>query len=449
MISRKYGLVFAVALATRLVAAARVLLLDRDGVWYLLSADHFAKGDWKAGVAFHYPPAYPVLCALAERAGLDPEPAGILVSALAGAIGAVLVAAIASRAGPRAAWVAGLVAALHPGSVGHGCDVTADALFATCLLGALLAAQRSRWGTSGLLAAASYLARPEGIVAVAVFALRARRRAPLVLAAAAVVVAPYVLAIRAEPMMSGAGAGAWKVTRKREVLRESGATLVFARGEDGARHFSADGAREFVVANTKRVLWQSYHVLHAGKELLAVLAVLLLFRRPPPPPLREAGGGSGAGAVLLPLVLLVTYSAIRHDPRYGIIIFTLFLPALGVWMSRLATRRWLLALCLLVPLLPATRPRNSTKVTWREAGVLCTGYERIAAEDPRVAFYAHAPVFLDLHVMSIEEAKAKGAQVAVFRDDDSPPAGIGSRTRTILVSHPGQKVEPVRIVPLQ
>ncbi|MEZ0227373.1 MAG: hypothetical protein ACAI25_02030, partial [Planctomycetota bacterium] len=268
-----------------------------------------------------------------------------------------------------------------------------------------------------------------------------RRRAPVVLAAAALVVAPYMLAIRAEPMMSGGGEGAWKVTRKREVLRESGATLVFPRGEDGARHFSAEGTRDFVVANTKRVLWQSYWVLHAGKELLAVLAVLLVFSRARPST-RSSLGEIGLGAALL-----VTYSVIRHDPRYGIIIFTLLLPTFGAWLAHLARPRWLLAVCLLVPLLPATRTRNSTKVTWREAGVLCTGYERIAAKDPRVAFYAHAPTFLDLNFMSIEEARTRGAQVAVVRADDA--SVIVSTTRATVVTHPGEKVEPVRIVPLQ
>lgn len=432
---RVYALVFAVALATRLVAAAKVLILDRDGVWYLLSAGYFAHGDWKSGLAFHYPPAFPVLAALAERLGLDPEPAGLAVSALAGAFAALFAAGIAARYGERAAWVAGLTVALHPAAVEQGCAVTADALFASCVLGALLAAQRSRWGISGVLAAASYLARPEGIVAIFMLALRARRRAPWLLAGASLLVVPYMVAIKSEPMMAGSGAGEWKLTRKREVLRESGAANVFPRGDDGARHFSLAGATSLAEATAERLVRHARHVGRSGLELLLVLGVLIAIRRRAP---------LGVPDLDVALALLLAYSLIRDDQRYGTIAFTLLLPWFGVWLSRLARERWLLAVVLLVPLLPATRARHTKKVTWREAGVLCTGYERIASTDPRVAFYAHAPVHLDLSVMTIEEARARGAQVAVVRE----VGAVISSTRTVLLDH-GPEVEAVRIVPLQ
>src|SRR4051812_16450794 len=265
--------IFAVALATRLVAAAKTLLLDRDGVWYLKSAGFFAEGDVRSGLAFHYPPAFPALAALAERLGLDPEPAGLAVSAVAGALGAVFAAGIAWRHGGRAAWVAGLTVALHPAVVEQGCAVTADALFASLLLGALLAAGRARWIPAGLLAAASYLARPEGIVAVVVLALRARRKAPVVLAAAAVLVVPYMAAIKSEPIMTGQGAGSWKLTRKRELLLETGVSRVS----------SVRGAASFVVTTGDRFVRHLYWVAHGGKEILAVLVVLLAIRRRAPP----------------------------------------------------------------------------------------------------------------------------------------------------------------------
>ena len=105
---RAYLVVFAVALATRLVAASKVALLDRDGVWFLKAAGYYASGDFASGLAFHYPPGFPVLAALAQRLGLDPEAAGLLVSALVGALGAVFAAGIAARWGRRALWVAGL-----------------------------------------------------------------------------------------------------------------------------------------------------------------------------------------------------------------------------------------------------------------------------------------------------------------------------------------------------
>jgi len=428
---RVLALVFAVALAARLVAAARVTIIDRDGVWYLAAAGLFARGDFRAGLAFHYPPAFPLLAALALRLRLAPETAGLAVSALAGALGAVFAAGLARRSGNRAAWVAGLTFALHPASVEMGCAVTADALFATLLLGALLAAERGRFAASGALAALGYLARPEGIVAVLLLALKARRKFWRVLLAALVLVLPYMAVIKSEPMMGREhGAGEWKLSRKREVLQETGLS--------GTTSLRAAAALAGQVA--ERFVKQLYYVLHAGKELAAVLLLLAAIQRRGPWMMRGAPGRPELG---LPLALLATYALFRVDARYGAIVCALLVPWLGAWLAALARPKWLLALALLVPLIPATRLRHTKKTTWREAGLVCRGFEKIAATDPRVAFYGGAPVFFDLNAMSLEEARARGAQVAVFRDG----AMIVSSTRPIVIEHAEE--EAVRIVPLE
>jgi hypothetical protein len=438
-VRRVFLIVFALALAVNLVSASRVAILDRDGVEYLACAQDFARGDMAAGLAHHYPPLYPVLVAGTERLGAGPETAGLLVSAVVGALGAALGAMLVSHRGVRAALVAGIVLALNPANVELGAAVLADACFVTLILGALVAASRRRWVLAGTLAALSYLARPEGLVVLLVLAVRARTRAVLVLAPVLVVAIPYIIAIKKDPSMTGGEAGVWKLTKKRELFLEAGGERVFPRALDGRRHLSLEGAGAVLGESVTRLVTigkggQLYWVGFALKELLAVLLVLLVVRRVPPRGLPELD---------LALVLLLVYSLVRVDERYGTFAATLLLPWLGAWLADLARPKWLLAAAFLVLLFPATRVRHTAKVTWREAGIMCRGLDCIASTDRRVAFYANAR-FIDLNVVGVDEARRQGARAIVVRAD-SPLASSPGSTRI----EGGLVSETVVIVPVR
>jgi hypothetical protein len=376
-----------------------------------------------AGLAHHYPPLYPLLVGAVERLGVEPEPAGLIVSALAGAFGAALGGSLVASQGRRAALVAGIVLALNPANVELGAAVLADALFVALLLGALVAASRRRWVLAGAVAALSYLARPEGLVVLIVLALRARMRSVFVLAPVLLVALPYAVAIKKDRSMTGGEAGAWKLTKKRELFLEAGGERVFPRDASGSRHLSIEGAaRVTEQAATRLVLpskeGQLFWVAFSLKELAGVLLALLAIRRVRPLGLPELDAA---------VALLLAYALVRVDPRYGTFAATLLVPWLGAWLSRLARPRWLLAATLLVPLLPATRARHTAKAPWREAGIACRGLDCIASTDRRVAFYARAR-FLDLNVVSVDEARRQGARAIVVRGD-SPWASSAGATR--------------------
>ncbi|MBI3725477.1 hypothetical protein HY251_16225, partial [bacterium] len=99
--------------------------------------------------------------------------------------------------------------------------------------------------------------------------------------------------------------------------------------------------------------------------------------------------------------LLFAYAFFRADERYAATLASLSLPFAGLGLSRFASfcerdgflRGKALVLVLLLAQLPfATRARNERKATWRDAGELVRslGIARVAASDPRVAFYAGA-----------------------------------------------------------
>ncbi len=423
------ALVFLVALGVRIVAATRVAIIDRDSVEYLAAASDYAHAGLSAGLSHHYPPAYPLLAALPIRLGLDPETAGFLVSVLVGALAAVVGAALA-RSSPWRTLACGLVIACDPTSVELGVEVLADGTFVLLVLGALLAARRSHV-LAGTLASLSYLARPEGLVVLLVLAARARRRALLVLAPAIVCAVPYVLAIKKDPALTGGAAGEWKLTKKRELFREAGGDRVFPVDERGERRFSVAGAATVLGELAGRLPIQLAWTVFSLKEVLVLVALLAFVTRKLP---------EGLPDLDVVLALVITWSLIRTDLRYGKIAAALLLPWLGSFVATRARPKWLLAIFLIVTLVIATRPRNTRKIAWRTAGEACHGLERIASTDRRVAFYAGAR---HIELGTLEDARREGAQALVVRSDH-PLASLPGAERLEL----GSDYETVVIVPL-
>jgi 4-amino-4-deoxy-L-arabinose transferase-like glycosyltransferase len=173
-----------IALGARLAVAAacfnRFPPLD-DGVYYDALARRLAGGlgytwAWADGTVTpvaHYPVGYPFLLSLAYRV-LGAHVAGaIVLHALIGAIGAVVIHAIAERSmSVRTATCAGLVVALHPLLLAYTPAIMTEGVFAalTAVPFALaLGARRSRrpwrWAVaSGVSLGALALVRPQALL---------------------------------------------------------------------------------------------------------------------------------------------------------------------------------------------------------------------------------------------------------------------------------------------
>ncbi|MGK3991728.1 hypothetical protein [Sorangium sp. So ce1024] len=291
---RDAAAIFAVALAVRVAVvawAAGRFPPTADGTYYHRVAERIAEGLgytwlWPDGVvtyAAHYPVGYPgAVGALYALFGAHPAVA-MLLNAAVGALAALAVHRLASRAAPRSRAVpalAGALVALHPGLVAY-----TPALMTEGVTGALVAcaAWASAWARDrrpalvpfvvvGLLVGAATLVRPQSLLLAPVFAglalsgpapggfprpggslawRAARRAAPVLLttAVALLVCAPWTarncarmnrcalvsvnggwnLLIGADPASTGAWAPIQVPEACREVFDEAGKDACFGR----------------------------------------------------------------------------------------------------------------------------------------------------------------------------------------------------------------------------
>lgn len=398
---RDAALLGGLALLLRLGAQGHAAVLERDALGYLETARAWERGAWGEALAHTYPPAYPAALALltAPLGGVE-EGSALLASALLASLLAPLAFALAAgTAGARAARYAGLLAAILPLLVDRGAEISADAPFAALLLGGLLAATRAReaprvaplsCAAAALLGGLGYLARPEGIVALAALlggllalprasgAGGARRRtleAGCLLGLAALVVVPFLLAIKPHGVPDGRLAGEWKLTLKRDLAERLG-------------ELSLGLALE-------RLRFMSWATLVALAPALPFLLAATRARWPLPARRLLPLALGTVGALLLAALL------VREDRRYAATYATLLLgvPALGAaWLEgrlrgRVGRPGLALALALALPCVPvALRPRHQAHATFRDAGVLLgrAGAQRVLAYDSRVAYYAGA-----------------------------------------------------------
>ncbi|HEV2759203.1 MAG TPA: hypothetical protein VGV86_06495 [Acidimicrobiales bacterium] len=122
-------------------------------------------------------PAYPLAVRAVRMVVDDPYVAGIVVTVLAGAgVAALLATWLRARLSPPAAWAALLAFLLFPYAFYLYGVVYADALFVAALLGAFLLLDSDRPLLAGLAGAVATAARPVGIVLVIGLAVRALER---------------------------------------------------------------------------------------------------------------------------------------------------------------------------------------------------------------------------------------------------------------------------------
>ena len=152
-----------VATLLRLWLASANAGLTMDSPLYVSMADSLAKGARAVGPAHH---GYPALIALAGLVLPGRELPGRAISMLAGLLLVVLVYRVARANAPRwAAAIAASLVALHPLLAVYSGPIMTETTFLAILFAALLALERRRPGTAGLLFGASYLVRPEGLIA--------------------------------------------------------------------------------------------------------------------------------------------------------------------------------------------------------------------------------------------------------------------------------------------
>jgi 4-amino-4-deoxy-L-arabinose transferase-like glycosyltransferase len=423
--------VVALALLARGVAAARTSVIQRDGVQWV-NAARAVGGPGRSG---HEPPGYPFLVAAVARVrgGTPGEADAQAASALSGALLVVAVGLVAARTyGRKAGVAAALVAAVHPATVGLGSAALADGLAAAFDAWAVVAAHAALEGrrarilapVAGTLAAAGYLVRPEGVVVLAAILLvlaagpraergaRARGRdVALALLPVALVALPYILAIRSQPLLGGGGEGQLKLTLKRDLFRDAGLDRVF---HDGG--IDATGAGEVLAQDLGRAREQTWLAVAALDPLgiaLALAAVAAARARhrsgaPPNAPARRLVALHAA----IGAALFLAFVAFHAEPRYGARLAALALPHLGAGLVALGERlapaigpRALavvasVAVAIWTPI--AVHERDRAKATWRIAGEALRGHDvrRVAAMDPRPAFYAgaeHVDLYVPLH----------------------------------------------------
>jgi hypothetical protein len=148
-----------------------------DSGWYRqIATDGYSNVvGQQSTVAFF--PAYPLVIRAFRVVVDDAYVAGIVVTVLAGATVAALLATwLRARLSPPAAWAALLAFLLFPYAFYLYGAVYADALFVAALLGAFLLLESDRPLLAGLAGAVATASRPVGVVLVIALAVRALER---------------------------------------------------------------------------------------------------------------------------------------------------------------------------------------------------------------------------------------------------------------------------------
>ncbi|MBI2901898.1 MAG: glycosyltransferase family 39 protein [Planctomycetes bacterium] len=273
---RLAALLVLTALLARIVAWLGTPIFGTDSAQMMRMADGFFEGRWRAALEVGYHPLFPFLMSLLKPLA-GTERAGFAISiALGSAAAAPLFLAARAAFGRPAAFLGTLLYAVHPSVVELHADVMTEGTFMFFLFTAVWlgteAVEEPRWDRAllaGLAAGAAYLARPEGLLAVAgipcwllVSAWRGRRAAragtaALALATALVVMSPYLLWARSVK-------GRWTLSAKGSVQAVEGA--------EERKPEATEKGGEVRVRNPWAELWK--HLLRVTQIfLLPLLAV--------------------------------------------------------------------------------------------------------------------------------------------------------------------------------
>src|SRR6185436_17100324 len=213
---RLAALLFGAAFLVRLVACLGTAIFGTDGGHFLRMADGMAAGRFHEALSIAYHPLYPLLIAVAGPIAGGTEAAGSAVSVVLGAAATVplFLTARAVFGRPPAFFVA-LLYAFAPGLMEYQSEPMTEGAYMFFLFGSMWLTWRmseepslERGVVLGAAAAATFLVRPEGMLAVAMalaWPLLRRDRLParvggvlLTLAVILLLLAPYLLWVKSE-----------------------------------------------------------------------------------------------------------------------------------------------------------------------------------------------------------------------------------------------------------
>jgi len=159
-------------------------VIETEGVYYARVGENLAAGIGyvgmrEVGLQLLYPPLYPVLIAGGVSCGLSTEFAGRLISLIFGSFLPVVVCLLARRLyGPKAGWLAGLLAVFHPLLIVLSAAVLTESTYLTLSLlgayftvGVLSCGSRKDAILSGAFLGLAYLCRPEAMILAAIVAV--------------------------------------------------------------------------------------------------------------------------------------------------------------------------------------------------------------------------------------------------------------------------------------
>jgi len=112
--------------------------------------------------------------------------------AMCDALSVLLIFLIAERLGTKK-WIAALLAALHPFFVMAVTDIRSEPLFMMFFVAAIWLLLRGNHALSGVAIGLAALTRPTGLLCIPLFAIFARRRFAIFLAAALLTLAPWTI----------------------------------------------------------------------------------------------------------------------------------------------------------------------------------------------------------------------------------------------------------------
>ncbi|HEY6843927.1 MAG TPA: hypothetical protein VI391_07150 [Thermoanaerobaculia bacterium] len=187
--------IFAIALAVRLIAiegtgAHRIAFGDAGD--YIASAQSLCvehRYPDRGNLPFFRAPGLPFF--ISGITACHPASVRLIKYGLAicDALTCVLIATIAGRA----AWIAGLIAALDPIFIAQVCDVRSEPLFMLLLTLAIFLLLRRSIAPAGVAVALAALTRPTALLCIPLFALFRPRRAHVLLIASILTLAPWTI----------------------------------------------------------------------------------------------------------------------------------------------------------------------------------------------------------------------------------------------------------------
>ncbi|HLI80788.1 MAG TPA: hypothetical protein VKV03_12445 [Candidatus Binataceae bacterium] len=239
------------------------------------------------------------------------------------ALTCVLIAAIALMLfDRRAAWIAGVIASIHPIFVAQVCDVRSEPLFMLLLTLAIFLLLRNSLAGSGIAVALAALTRPSAMLCIPLFALYRPRRAHVLLIASALTLAPWMIRnfVRFDKIIvvnDAGGFGIWRGTHPD----------VIALTHEGDRAKYGQEAREFEVRTiaAARGDWTRLAIenirAHPREEALFTIEKAWLYWRPWLNPMEYSTRIVAASAAFIIPLYVFGFTGIVRARRWDVLVF--------------------------------------------------------------------------------------------------------------------------------